>query len=89
MVAGDDHDLGAGGQTPADRLEHGPGGRERVAHRAVAQFDHVAEEHQAVDVVHGPDQRLERLLPAQHVLPRGRAEVKIGDDQGAQRETLR
>jgi hypothetical protein len=46
----------------------------------VAQLEHVAEQHQAIDVRQGVDQRGARLGPAQQVGAGDAAEVQIGDD---------
>ena len=49
MVSGDDHDLAARSQRGADLAENRRGGGDRIAHRALTQLDHVAEQDQPVD----------------------------------------
>ena len=51
--------------------------RERVAPRAVAQLEHVAEQHKPIDVVERLDQCLARPWPAQHVSAGAGAEMQV------------
>ena len=48
VIAGDDHHLARRAQRRTDLPQHGPRGAERLAHRALAQLEHVAEQHQPV-----------------------------------------
>ena len=82
MVARDEHDLGVAERRP-DRLEHRPRRGERLAQRPVAQLERVAEQHEAVDAVQALQQRAARGGPAQDVDAGARAEVEVGDDEGA------
>ncbi len=76
VVTGEDHDLTSGEGAP-QLLEERPRGRERVASRAVAQLEHVAEQHQPIDVLERLDQHPPRPGTAQHVGARAGAEMKI------------
>jgi hypothetical protein len=51
--------------------------------RGLAQLEAVAQDHQPVDVRERREQRRAHLGPAQQVDARGRAEVQVGDDEGA------
>jgi len=50
----------------------------------VAQLERVAEQHEAIDPVQGPDEPRPRLGEAQDVLPAERAEVEVGDEERPQ-----
>jgi hypothetical protein len=52
---------------------------------ALQQLDGVAEEHEPVDAVQRGQQRSAPRGVAQDVAPQARAEVEVGDDEGAQR----
>ncbi len=82
MVARRDEEL-AGTQDPAEILEERPRRRHRVAWRSVAQLEHVAEQHQAIDALEGIQQGSAQLGAPQHVRARGAAQMQVGDDQRA------
>jgi hypothetical protein len=46
----------------------------------VAQLEHVAEQHEAVDIPQCLKQHRTRLGTAQHIRPQPAAEVQVGDD---------
>ena len=89
VIARHDHDLGAAPSALADRASTGRGRGERVAERALAQLEHVAEQHQPVDAGERLEQRARGSRRAQHVAPRARAEVQVRDDQRAHRSATR
>jgi hypothetical protein len=66
VVAGDDRHAPAGHRAP-DLAEHRPRGSEHVADGPLAQLQEVAQQHELVDAIEGPQQRLERRRPAQQV----------------------
>jgi hypothetical protein len=82
VVAGDEHDLRVA-EPLADGAEHGLGGGHRVAQGTVAQLEHVAEQDEAIGALHALQQRVEGDRPAQHVDAAARAEVQVGDHEGA------
>ena len=88
VVAGRQQQLAAGAERAPHVLEERPGDLDRVAVRAVAQLEPVAEHDQAVDAAHGLDQRLAQLRPPQQVGPRARADVQVGDHQGPHGELV-
>ena len=82
-MPGDEHDLGVAAERRADRREDRRATRERLARRAVAQLEHVAEQDEAVDALRAARAaRRARLGPAQDVDAGARAEVQVGDDEG-------
>ena len=68
MVAGHEHDRRPG-ERPPELLEHRPGDLERVGERALAQLDHVAEQHDPVGAAERLDERLARLAVTRDVRP--------------------
>ena len=66
VVAGDEHELLARERSP-ELLEERLRRRERFARRAMAQLQHIAEQHRAIDVGEGAQQRLAQLGAAQQV----------------------
>ncbi len=76
VIAGDEHDLTTRKRT-AQPLEERAGGGERIAARTVAQLEHVAEQHEAVDPLERREQDGARLGVSEHVDARGAAEVEI------------
>ena len=83
MVSGDDDDLAVRSHRLADRPQHRFGDRHRLLRAPLHQLDDVAEEDQPVDALERGEQALERRGSAQHVVLEPRAEVQIGDEQGA------
>ncbi len=81
VVAAEHQQLAVGPERAAEILEQRAGERERVAVRAVAQLEPVAEDHEPVDAAHGLHQRLAQLGAPQQVSPLGRADVKVRDHQ--------
>ena len=79
VVAGRQQHLADGA---AHVLEERPGHLDRVAVRAVAQLEPVTEDHEPVDVVQRRHQPLPDGGAPQHVGPRARADVQVGDHQG-------
>ena len=75
VVAGNDDDL-AGAQT-GELCQRWLGELHRLGERAVAELEHVAQEHQAVDPLDGVGKRAERLGPAQEVGFGGCAEMEV------------
>ena len=87
VVSGDDDDLASAPEGRAELAQHRRAGRERVANRPVPQLERVAEEHEAVELGEARAERRPLAVTAQHIRPAVRAEVKVRDDQGAQRST--
>ena len=77
MVAGDEDHLAVVAQRLADGLQHGPGGLQRLVHRAVAQLEQVAEDDEPVDPVEGGEQSLLGGGPAQDVDVASGPEVEV------------
>jgi hypothetical protein len=46
----------------------------------VAQLEHVAEQHEAIDILQGLQQRCARPGTTQHIRAQTAAEVQVGDD---------
>src|SRR5215211_6635541 len=84
MVSGDDDDLRAW-RPLCEHIEEGPCELERVGERAVAQLDHVAEQDHPVRVGDSLEQRLAEPFPAQQIRIGARAQMEVGDDEGAHR----
>ena len=80
MVAGHDHDLALGAEPGAELAQHRVGGRRRASS---AELEHVAEQHQPVDLGKCVEQALARERLAQHVDPAAQPEMQVGDDQRA------
>jgi hypothetical protein len=76
VVARHEHDL-ATRHRLAEILEHRPSGGERLAHRAMAELEHVAEQHQALDVPQSLEQRRSQRGAPQHVGAREAAEMQV------------
>ena len=57
--------------------QHGPRGLERLVHRAVAQLEQVAEDHEPVDAVQGAEQGVLGRGPAQDVDVAAGPEVEV------------
>ena len=76
VVARHEHDL-APGERLGEILEQPPGGRKRLARRAVAELERVAEQHQAIDPVERLDQRPANLCAAQQIGTCAAAQVEI------------
>ncbi len=81
VIAAQHQQLAVGPERAAEVLEQRAGEGERVAVRAVAQLEPVAEDHEPVDSAHGLDQWLAQLGAPQQVRPLGRAHVQVGDHQ--------
>jgi hypothetical protein len=79
VVARDDHQLPTRERAP-EVLEERPRGGQRFALRAVAQLEHIAEQHHALDVGDRLQQRRAQLGAAQQIGSGDAAEVQIGDD---------
>ena len=84
VVAGHDDQLSAG-ESAAELGEEGPCQLQRLSDGAVAKLDHVAEQHDAVDVGNLSQERIDCLRSAQQVRLVNAAEVEVGEDQGAHR----
>ena len=82
MVSGHQDDAPADHRL-AHRLQQRAGRRQRFVHRAVAQLQQVAGHDQLVGDVHGSQQGRPRAIGAQDVDSRARAQVQVGDDEGA------
>jgi hypothetical protein len=54
-------------------------------HRALAQLDEVAQQHQVVGIRDRGGQRVEHVLATKQVAPAREPEVEVGDDGGAHR----
>ena len=80
VVARHEHDLAAAHGGP-DLAEERLARSQRLADRAVAQLEDVAEEHEAVGAVQRLEQRRAHLGLAQDVGAGAPAEVQVGDDQ--------
>jgi len=82
VVAGDEYELlvRRGREHACEILEEGTRGRHGLVHRPVAQLEHVAEQHHALDVGDGLQQRRAQILATQQVGARAAAEVQVGDD---------
>jgi hypothetical protein len=85
MVAGDDHDLGAGAQGGPDLTERLGRRGQRLAQRSVAQLQQVAQQHQAIAVGQRPQQRLPGIRGPEDVGGAAGTEVQVRDDQRSQR----
>ena len=85
VVAGHEHDLRVRAQRLPDRGEDLLRGVERLGHRAVAQLERVAQDHQPVGARELGQQRLARRGVAQDVGLGAAAEVQVGDDEGPHR----
>jgi hypothetical protein len=83
VVAGEEHDLGAGGRG-ADRLQRRARLGEHVAQRSLAQLEHVAEQYQAPGACDRVAQRPQTAGVTQDRPGAARAEMQIRDDEGAQ-----
>ena len=83
VVAGDEHDLGVGRAPPPTASSTGRAAASASRSGPVAQLERVAEQHEAVDAVQALQQRAARGGPAQDVDAGARAEVEVGDDEGA------
>jgi predicted transcriptional regulator len=79
VIARAHHDLAAGERLP-EIFEERPRSGHRVARRAVAQLEHVAEQHEAIDILQGLQQRCARPGTTQHIRAQTAAEVQVGDD---------
>jgi hypothetical protein len=82
VVAGEDQHRPIA-ECAGEIAEHRLGGGEHFADRPVAQFEHVAEQHETIDAVERADQRVENALTPQDVATRPIADVQIGDDERA------
>src|ERR1019366_5048018 len=82
VVAGG-HDQLAVAQRPSEILEERPCGVHRVAHGAVSQLEHVAEQDDALDARGELEQRRAQLSPSQQVRARQAPQVQVGEDQRA------
>ena len=83
VVAGNEDDVPAG-ERRADGAEELAGFEQRLAERAVAELDDVAEEDDplGVDPLDGLEQPLAHRRPAQDVVPGSGAEMEVGDEDG-------
>jgi hypothetical protein len=84
VIAGDEEHL-APIEGPAERREERPGGGEGAAGGLAAKLDRVAEEDEAIDPVEGSAQGADGPGAPEDVGAGVRADVEVGDDQGAQR----
>jgi hypothetical protein len=83
VIAGDDHDLPIRTERLTQRSEYRLGRLQRFARRAVAKLQQITQHDQPVDSLQRADQRVQRARTAQDIDVAARAEVQIGDDQGA------
>jgi hypothetical protein len=56
VVSGHEHHLTRGTQRGTDRLEHRRRHIQRLAQRNLTQLEHIAQEHQPIDIAQGRDQ---------------------------------
>ena len=90
VVAGDDHDLGAGRSAAASSCSTGPAALSASRTGPVAQLEDVTEQHEALDLGERVEQRVAAPAARRSRSPRLRApEMQVGDDQRAQRAPLR
>ncbi len=82
VVARDEDELPLGPERRAERGEDRDGRGERVAHRAVAELERVAEHDEAIRSAHGVAERRERARAAQGVAAARAPEVEVRDDEG-------
>jgi hypothetical protein len=84
VVAGHDRNLGAGrqraGQIGAEPLRR----PQRVAHRTLAQLEHIAEQDETIDPLQRSQQSRPRLLTTQQIKSGERPQMEVGDDQRTQ-----
>ena len=73
------------GERLSEPLEERPDLAEQGSHWALAQFEHVAEEHDPLGAVERREQPIERLGGAREIVPARGAEVEIGQDRGLHR----
>ncbi|MFZ0042675.1 MAG: hypothetical protein WAK93_15290, partial [Solirubrobacteraceae bacterium] len=84
VIAGDDHDFAAGAEGRPDLLQWPRRRSQRLADRAMAKLEHVAEQHQAIDIGQRARQRAPGFGLAQDVPTGARPQVQIGNDQRSQ-----
>ncbi len=85
MVAGDEHDFAPGSERGTQLSEDAPRRRDRTTERPLAQFDHVAEQHEPVDRRDSTCQRLQPVGVLEPAAAVARPEVQIRDDERSQR----
>jgi hypothetical protein len=62
-------------------FEERSGRSHRLAHRPVAQLEHIAQENDPVDPVQRRQQRLAQLCPAQQIGGRVGSQMQVGEEQ--------
>jgi hypothetical protein len=88
VVSRHEHDLARRAHRTPDRPQNRVSRGERVSHGTVAQFDHVPQQHQPVDVPNGGNQPLQGVVvTAEDVPPCAGPEMQVGNDERAQRGT--
>jgi uncharacterized RDD family membrane protein YckC len=80
VVAGHDHELTVP-ERLAERAHHRGGRGQDLGQRPVAKLEHVAEQHQAVDVVESLDEAIAVRLAPDQVRAVAEPEVEVGDDR--------
>ena len=83
VVARDEHHLGVASQLRPQRAQHGLGRFQSMRRATLQQLDDVAEQDQAIHVLQGPEQRVERLGAQEHRPVQAGTQMEIGYDERA------
>jgi hypothetical protein len=71
------------GDNGVELLEEGTGALERLGQRPVAELDHVTKQHDLLGTLELGPERLADVRPAEEIDGPARAEMKVGEDDGA------